>query len=184
MAKVLNGLENISYEEWLRQLWLSSLEKRRLKGDLVTLRGKEKLLEGSCSQVGVVLFYHVSSEKMRLNDLKLHREKFRLNIRKKITKRMFRHSNKLPWRWQSLKQRLKCLKGTWMWQLGMWLRGDFSGAKVTNGRVDLEGLSQPWWFCGSKSPATQPLRCMRIDWRFNDRRQRQKVIFCTFCSQN
>lgn len=34
---MLSALETISYEEWLRQLWLFSLEKRRLKGDLAAL---------------------------------------------------------------------------------------------------------------------------------------------------
>jgi len=49
-VRLMNGLESKSYEEWLREMGLFSLEKRR---HIIALY---EYLKGDCSEVGVGLF--------------------------------------------------------------------------------------------------------------------------------
>jgi len=92
--QLVKCLENKSYEDRLREPTLFSLEKRRLRRDLIVL---DNCLKGGCSEVDIDLFSQLISDRMRVNDLKMHQEGFKLEIRKNFfTEGVIKHWNRLP----------------------------------------------------------------------------------------
>ena len=75
----MKGLEGMSSEEQLRSWGLSSLERRRLRGDLTAL---DSFLRRGSGEGGADLFSLASSDRMHGNSSMLCKGRFKLDIRK------------------------------------------------------------------------------------------------------
>ena len=91
---MVQGMEYLSYEYSLRELGLFSLEKRRLRGDVLVAF---QYLKKRYRKEGDRLFSRVCYDMKRGNDFQLKEGRLRLDIRKNyFTVRVVMHWNGLP----------------------------------------------------------------------------------------
>ena len=91
---MIQGLGSLPYEERLRELGLFSLERRRLRGDIITMFQD---LKGGYKEDGDSVFTRSHMEKTRGNGYKLLLGRVRLDTRGKyFTTKTVRHWNNLP----------------------------------------------------------------------------------------
>ena len=93
-TRMIRGLETKPYEERLKELDMFSLDKRRLRGDMIALF---KYLKCCHTEEGQDLFSIIPDCRTRNNGLKFQEARFRLDIRKNfLTVRAVRQWNQLP----------------------------------------------------------------------------------------
>jgi len=91
---MIKGQEHLHCEERLSKLGLFSLEKRRLRGDLINVY---KYLKCGIQRDMANFFSAVCGDRTRGNDHKLQHRKFCTNMRRNFfTVRVAEHWNRLP----------------------------------------------------------------------------------------
>ena len=90
---MMQDQEHFPYEERLGDLERFSLEKRRLRGDLINAY---EYLKGGYEVDGAKLFPVLCSSRTRGNGHKLQHRKYHMNKRKIFTVRVTEHWNRLP----------------------------------------------------------------------------------------
>ncbi|KAG8444342.1 hypothetical protein GDO86_009505 [Hymenochirus boettgeri] len=78
-TKLIRGMEGLEYAERLEKLQLCTLEKRRLRGDMITVY---KYINGPYNKLSGALFTNRTCQRTRGHPLRLEEKRFRLQARK------------------------------------------------------------------------------------------------------
>ena len=93
-TRLVHGLEKMSYEDRLEALGLYSLQRRRLRGDLIETY---KILTGKENIDSSHLFQKANTTDLRGHSLKLYKKRSRLDVRKYFfSQRIVNYWNRLP----------------------------------------------------------------------------------------
>uniref|UniRef100_K7EXW6 Reverse transcriptase domain-containing protein n=1 Tax=Pelodiscus sinensis TaxID=13735 RepID=K7EXW6_PELSI len=92
-TKMIRDLERVPYEERLKRLGLFSLEKRRLRGDMIEVY---KIMSGVERADKEKLFISSHNRRTRGHQMKLMGSRFKTNKRKFFTQRVVNLWNSLP----------------------------------------------------------------------------------------
>jgi len=95
-TKLISGLSEMGYEERLKILGLTTLETRRLRGDLIEVF---KILKGY-ENIDQEMFFDMSQSNLRGHSLKLNKKRVRLDVAK------FSFSNRVVNEWNILDEEI------------------------------------------------------------------------------